>query len=360
VPPDPTKDEVIEARDTLLDVVSDFPFLSDVYKATFLAALLTPLARYAFSGPAPLFLIDSNIRGSGKGLSLDVIALVTTGRAMPVMANPETDEEARKRITALAVGGDPLILIDNIAGSLGSPALDAALTSTVWQDRILGRTEIVKMPLLATWYATGNNVVLLADTSRRVAHIRLESKLENPEERDGFKYPNLREHIRQNRGRLLACALTILHAYSAAGWPDMKLKPWGSFEGWSDLVRSAVVWADMDDPGDTRKELRSRSDQEAGALLAILDGIEYLDKLGGGLTVSQIISLATSADHWEQKPVVALREAIIQLCPTRGKDFPSHCSIGKKFQHLEGRVAGGKYLHRETVDHTGVWSVCTV
>ncbi len=44
--------------------------------------------------------------------------------------------------------------------------------------------------------------------------------------------------------------LTILGAYVQAGRPSMNLRHWGSFEGWSDLVRGAVVFAGLPDPGD--------------------------------------------------------------------------------------------------------------
>jgi hypothetical protein len=353
----PTLEAVRQARDALLDVVVDFPFANEFHKATWLAAVLTPLSRYAFKGPAPLILIDSNVRGSGKGLLCDIVAIIGTGRSMPTMANSGDEDEWRKRVTALALGGDQLVLIDNIAGSLGNAALDAALTSDVWRDRILGRTEIVEMPLRATWFATGNNVVLLADTARRVAHVRLESRMENPEEREGFKYPNLRGHVRENRNRLLAAALTILRGYFVAGKPSMGLKPWGSFEGWSDLVRSAIVWCGLSDPGGSRKELREGSDQEASALHALLTGIDYLDPTGVGLTVSEIIRKVNSQETVRDPLVLALREAITVLCPARGKDFPGTQSIGMKLNHVKGRVAGGKWLVNDKRNNTGVWMV---
>ena len=44
----------------LSDVVCDFPFKSDAHRSAWIASLLTPLARYAFTGPAPLFLMDAN------------------------------------------------------------------------------------------------------------------------------------------------------------------------------------------------------------------------------------------------------------------------------------------------------------
>jgi hypothetical protein len=356
VPRKPTAATVRGAFDLLAEVVADFPFAQAAHKSAWVAGLLTPLARFAFSGPAPLFLVDSNVRGSGKNLLCDVTALTLTGREMPRMANSENDEECRKRITALAVGGDLSVLIDNIAGHLGCPALDSALTSTTWKDRILGRTEIAEMPLQAVWYATGNNVAILADTSRRVAHIRLESKLENPEERKDLRHPQLKEWVLQERPRLLAAALTILRGYCAAGRPDQRLTPWGSYEGWSALVRSAVVWAGFRDPGETRQELRKQSDKEAGALQAILVGLEFLDRSGAGLTASQIVEAAADRNHTEEE-LVALREAILTLCPLGKRDFPSARSVGMKLHHLRGRVAGGKFLERNEKNHAAVWSV---
>ncbi|MEZ6073962.1 MAG: hypothetical protein R3C10_27700 [Pirellulales bacterium] len=122
----------------------------------------------------------------------------------------------------------------------------------------MGRSEIVEMPLLTTWAATGNNVVLMADTSRRVCHIRLESRLENPEEREGFRHPHLTRWVAENRPVLLAAALTVLAAYCRAGRPDQGLKTWGSFEGWSQLVRQALVWAGQPDPGKPARSWPSR------------------------------------------------------------------------------------------------------
>jgi hypothetical protein len=198
IPKNSTLKMAKRAVERLLNVVGDFPFSGEHHKSAWLASLLTPLARYTYEGPSPLLLIDSNVRGSGKGLLADCTAIIVSGRRMSIMAQPKDDDETRKRITALSLFGDSLILIDNISSALGCAALDAALTGTVWRDRILGHTKIVEMPLLATWFATGNNVVLKADTSRRVCHIRLESNDEFPEERTGFEHPDLRSYITKN------------------------------------------------------------------------------------------------------------------------------------------------------------------
>ena len=91
-------------------MVSDFPFASDMHRAAWLAALLTPLARPAFDGPAPLFLVDANVRAAGKGLSLEVISRIVTGNPFPVISYPvnpnDGEEELRKKITSFLLYGD--------------------------------------------------------------------------------------------------------------------------------------------------------------------------------------------------------------------------------------------------------------
>jgi hypothetical protein len=338
-----------------LEVIEDFPFATDAHKAAWLSGVLTPLARYAFHGPAPLFLYDANVRGCGKGLLIDVTSLITAGREMARMSLPRDDDETRKRITALAVAGEPEILIDNLpAGGFGSPSLDAALTATSWSDRILGQTAMVSgVPLYATWYATGNNVILVGDTARRVVHIRLESAEENPEQRSGFHHPDLLAWVRDERPRLTAAAITILAAYCAAGRPDMRLTPWGSFEAWSALVRQVVVWIDLPDPGTTRTELTSQSDREAVALRQLFAGWEEMDSADVGMTVAAVLRELT--EHPTEYD--ALRDALHELAPPKDGKSLNPRSVGAKMHHLRRRVIGGKYFDRRDTNRGAVWKV---
>lgn len=150
VPERPTQGDAVRACDALLEVICDFPFAGDAHKAAWLAGVLTPLARFAFNGPAPLFLIDANVRSAGKGLLADTIARIASGREFARAAYTTDDDEMRKVITAIALEGEQLVLLDNLAGVLGNPCLDAALTATEWQGRILGKSKQPRMPLVAT------------------------------------------------------------------------------------------------------------------------------------------------------------------------------------------------------------------
>jgi hypothetical protein len=331
----PTRDDAIRAAESLMEIVVDFP-LSATYKATWLAALLTPFARLAFDGPAPLFLVDANVAGTGKGLLVDTIAIIVTGKRMPRTVAPREDEEMRKRITAIAMAGEQLIVFDNVVGSFGCASIDAALTGDTWSDRILGESRTTgHLPLTTTWFVTANNIILVGDTVRRTAHIRLESNLEHPEERQDFRYTDLLQWVHQNRGQLAVAALTILRAFWIAGRPRSSARPWGSFEGWSGLIRAAVIWIGFKDPAaeSIRRELREVSDQGVLSLKLLHDGWIEADPHSNGLSVSEAIEQA--------KDIPSLRHAFEML--TGRKDYNA-LHLGKRIASTRNRIVDNKKL----------------
>jgi len=341
LPDHPDRDAAIAARDQLLDVVADFPFEQNVHRSSWLAALLTPLARFAFAGPAPLFLVDANVRAAGKGLLLDCIARIITGERFSIATYTDDEAELRKRITSLALSGDRLALFDNLSGKFGNAVLDAALTATAWKDRALGVNRMVEAPLYVTWYATGNNVAIGADTARRVCHIRLESPEERPEERRDFRHPNLLAWIGEQRKRLLASALTILRAYFVAGCPDQRLPAWGSYENWSAVVRAAVVWIGMPDPGETRLLLQDRADVNAESMVVLLACWEKMDPERRGLTAAEVIDrlykqlpgLPEEGCHADAK---AALESLL------GK--PDARQLGNRLRSFRRRIFQGRFI----------------
>src|SRR5262245_44615863 len=71
----------------------------------------------------------------------------------------------------------------------------------------------------------------------------------------------------------------------------MDLPAWGSFEGWSALVRSAVVWADLPDPGETRLQLQESADVTAEWMGVLLGCWEQMDPARKGLTAAETVQL---------------------------------------------------------------------
>jgi hypothetical protein len=93
IPGRPSRQDAASACAELLEVVADFPFAAGCHRSAWLAALLTPLARFTYDGPAPLFLADANKRGSGKGLLLNTISLIVSGGDFTVATYTDDDDE---------------------------------------------------------------------------------------------------------------------------------------------------------------------------------------------------------------------------------------------------------------------------
>ncbi len=219
IPENPTPNDAHEALNTLLAVVSDFPFAKKQYLSAWFAALFTPMCSLVYDDCAPLFLFDAATPGTGKGLLAQSAALIATGRRFSTTPYSEKSEELRKVITSVVLSGERTVLFDNVVGHFGGAALEAAITSTTWSDRILGGSDRVNLPLNVIWYATANNARPTNDMPRRICHIRLESDDARPETRTDFKIKNLRLHIEKQQPELLAASCTILRAWFAGGWP---------------------------------------------------------------------------------------------------------------------------------------------
>jgi hypothetical protein len=339
-------------------VTCDFSFQRKAHEAAWVASVLTPFARFAFPGPSPLFLVEANCRGAGKGLLLNYTSQIATGDNFTVATYTQDEDELRKRITALALAGDRLVLFDNLDGKFGNATLDAALTTTSWKDRLLGVNRVVEAPLYMTWYATGNNVAVGADTTRRICPIRLETDMERPEERKGFKYPNLVMHVHENRGRLQAAALTILRGYLVAGRPEAGLTPWGSFEGWSALVREAVVWTGLADPAEARVQLQEQSDTVAENMAVLLSCWERMDPDQRGLTAADVMNRLYPRKEKDNAPAPPdwygeMRSAIEGLV-----NRADSRSLGNKLRLFRRRVIGGRYLDHAGKEHQATrWAV---
>ncbi len=358
VPANPTQEDAARAAVALSEVVADFPFESNAHRSIWLACVLTLLARPAIDGPCPLFVFDANTRGAGKSLLADVAGIVSHGHVMARKTWPTKDSEVGKVVTSVALEAWPTILFDNVATTLGGPSLDAALTATVWQDRLLGESRTTgQLPLTTVWIATGNNVELAADTARRTLLARLESLDEHPEDRTTFRHPDLKQWVRRQRPRLAVAGLTVLRAFLAAGRPEVGLTPWGSFEVWSSLIRGAIVFAGQSDPWQTRDTVRD-SDRSAELLRLLHAGIEEADVDGKGVTTAEVERLLShavdqpSADQWP-----TLRIAMTELC---GSKVLSR-TIGYELRKIRGRVCAGKRLESRP-GHGGVkrWFVESV
>jgi hypothetical protein len=201
---------------------------------------------------------------------------------MPVMSTGASEEETEKRLGAAMLAGQPLISIDNISGELGGDALCQIIERPVVEIRILGRSERVRIEARGTsMFATGNNFVVVGDVCRRVITVNLDPAMERPELRQ-FDFDPI-DVILKDRGKYIAAVLTICRAYFVAGRPN-KAPRLASFEGWSDCVRSALIWLGKADPVQSMESARAE-DPERIELSEMLEAWSRVIGAGGGSRV---------------------------------------------------------------------------
>ncbi len=356
VPDFPTQTDAAVAMTRILDLVSDFDFVNPAGKSVWACGLLSVAARHTFNGPVPIIIIDAAKRGSGKTMLADVASMIATGVKASRMFYTDDDVEMDKRITSLALAGEQTVLIDNIVGTLASPPLDAALTSDSYKGRILGKSEMTPaMPMKIVWFATGNGLIIGADTSRRAIIARLEPSTDHPEDRTGprpgqvWRYPDLLGYVLEHRAELLGYALTVVKAYILAGRPNMQLTPMGSFEAWSNTIRSAIVFAGAEDPCATVKDARA-ADLQDHALRTMVECWPVADTLE--VTAPTLIQWATvdpppGADMITRAAfdgTRTLREmwrnALLEWLPAKKSDLPSARDLGYALRSIKGSIIG--------------------
>lgn len=295
IPGRPKKDDIAQASALILDdLLGDFPFVSDSERAHAVALLLLGFVRAMIDGPTPLHLIEKPEAGTGAGLMIDIIATIVTGRAVSVMTASDNDEEWRKRITAKLRQMPAMAVIDNINSEIDSAALAAALTAPFWEDRILGVSEIVRIPIRCVWVATGNNPQFSREIARRIVRIRLDAKRDRPWLRSGFRHPDLMSWVRANRPRLVAACLLLGTAWIAAGKPA-GVKNIGSFEAWSRIIGGILDVAGVDGFLGNLDELMAASDAEGAIWRGLVAA--WWDRFGTAeVGTSDLYELALSSE----------------------------------------------------------------
>jgi putative DNA primase/helicase len=306
IPEKPTKPRVREAKKLIAEMIGDFPYDSEASRANTLALALTPVMREVIDGPVPLAAVDKPSPGSGASLLVETLAVVTSGSEPGAMGATENDEEQRKQITAKLRDGDVWILFDNVNVELKSAALARALTASEWQDRILGVSKTLRVPIRNVWVATANNLELSLEIARRSYWIRLDAQVEKPWERppEEFKHPELKAWAKENRAELLSALMTLgrYWFHKKQPVPD-DLPVMGSFESWSRVLGGVLHAADVDGFLGNAGALYEKSISHSGLWAAFLE--VWHETYGStGVTAGKI------ADDLGQGEHPALREVL--------------------------------------------------
>lgn len=175
-------------------------------RAHVLAMGLQMIMRSVISGPCPSYHVTKPTAGTGGSLLVQTVHRIFAGGPAPDIPLSDAPDELRKVITALLRCGAPLLLFDNIKpGFVDIPIMAQLITSGVWRDRILGKSEVVTIPFSGQIVLVGNQLVFNREMVRRNIPIGLNTNLVNPDRertRKDYKHPDLHKFIDDNRANI--------------------------------------------------------------------------------------------------------------------------------------------------------------
>ena len=343
VPLRPSAAQATAALKKLWYPFESFPFVDEYAKAAHLAALLTAAVRPTVRSSLA-FGYDAPTQGSGKTLLAKCVAVLATGCEPEVYPHIADDAEMRKRLFAALLAGEKVVLLDNILGTFDSPALAAMLTSEMYKDRVLGRSETPTVPNNAIVFLTGNNLTVAGDMNRRVITCRIDAQTETPFTRS-FNVDPL-TYCFQRRQEMVAAALTLIRFYLSSGVTRPAKGRLASFEEWDDRVRQTVVYIGKTIApgqfGDVMHLIEENQavDPEREALGVLLRALKA--RFGNlPFTANDVYSACISGMSEPETKEGKLWEAVVSVSPNPKL---SVVGIGKTLKYKRDRISDGLEL----------------
>lgn len=340
IPEHPTRLDADRAIEVLQSLLVEFPFSDEPSRSVALSMILTTVLRGALLPAVPMHVATAPQPGTGKSYLADIASAISTGERCAVLALAPNPEETEKRLIGAALAGQQIIAIDNVSEMMAGDFLNQVTERPLLQLRPLGTSTIIRIANSFTVFANGNNLSAPADLVRRTLVCRLDANLENPEER--IFEANPVQAVLANRGRYVAACLIIGRAYIAAGRPN-PCQTLPSFERWSDLVRSALVWLGVPDPCSSMDMARAE-DPIRAARAAVFQSWEEEIPLGRpGFTTSELVEKTENRDE-NGFYCPKLREACLAIAADRSGHSVSPLRLAKWLAKNNNNLIGSLKL----------------
>lgn len=347
VPARPSNDELKHGIEALWYPMKDFPYDSPISRGVCLAGMLTAVCRGQMD-TAPGYMGDAVGPSTGKSLQALTMAALAGGNP-GVFADAKDEDEIRKRLLSILLAGQRTIILDNIERTFSSSVLSAFLTSGVFEERTLGRSETNRLPARCFVIITGNNLIIKGDLFRRFIQCRMDAKMERPWEREFAINPEA--YVRGHRMELVSAALTILRAGIQRG-PATPGRL-GSFETWNDTVRKSVLLVrdlgllDIDDPVKSIEQ-GFENDPDMEKLKAIVNILA--ERFGGrGFATNEAMEVGAVPGGMMTEADREYREVLVEVAGDKYGN-PSAKILGWWFRRYAGRVVDGKKIIRWKTD----------
>jgi putative DNA primase/helicase len=355
IPERPTRDDALAALAVLEELICRYPFVSPEARSVAIAAILTAVIRRMLP-TAPGFGFTSPVPGSGKGLLCDTIAYLAHGR-QPSSLTQGSEEETEKRISSALMRGDLVILIDNIIESITGAKLLSVLTQQSADLRPLGTSRLVAHDTRTLFLLNGINLTIPGDMCRRILVCGIDPECEHPERR-AFDFDPL-ERVKQNRGKYVMAALTILRAYfiereemwlrAAFGKQvDARPEPLGSYVDWSRWVRDALLWLGQADPV-TTIDTSKRLDPVAERIADVFHHWAEIIGVDVRITVKGAIEEARNAAHGSPASDCGLATNLFDTTQSRPGLLDAFNAVAAPYVELSPNFGDGLRVQAATV-----------
>lgn len=314
-------------------------------RATYLAALLTPLLEMMLPPPWPLVAISAPDRGTGKTLLADCLKALYGGLSR---GYPPDAEEFRKSVTSVLMNSTgKVIVFDNIERQVGNDELSRLLTGAVWSDRKMGGNEQAELPNDRLWVVTGNNIAIRSDQRRRTAWITLDANVEKPWERAGFRIPALESWVEAHWEEVILALAAMVREWVEAGRPlgDGYTRRSDSFGFWLDAVNGILsVSGAVGRVGRSERDGGLVENAEWAALYAALEAEYGVER---SWTVKDVLMQAKLAE--------AVAGAVGDV---RGRNVNVNRVLGNGLSKREGTWIDGRKMVRDGSEKRAVrWRV---
>jgi Toprim domain len=226
----------------LMDLFSEFDFVSDGDRYRMLALILGPAMQTAgfLPGPYPMAVFDAHRHGSGKSSLMDLIIAIY-GEIPAAVTPRDTSRNGGvgsfdNGLSAAFLKNRRFVTIDNHRGQLDSPLLETAITHEFVQVRAAYAPETTLSTRGTIVMLTSNDAQLTPDLTDRSIFVRLRGA-----PREGWRMTQSERNANLSRRQpeLQAAVHAIIKKWHAEGCPK-KEKPSYRFKDWAEPMCGVI------------------------------------------------------------------------------------------------------------------------
>lgn len=334
---EPTKENVVWAKDFIDGWVGDFPFVGPS-KTNFVAMYLLNYVLGLIDDVCPMHIINAPTPGTGKTLLAALSGIAANGKSpgMLTVNFKNTDETRKQLVSALQRGNIPLI-IDNVTDIFGDMTINAMLTQKEYVARILGHNEDVSVYTPNVWVATGNNVSVQFEMARRVVWINMDAGVQYPWQRTGFNHSNITEWTIKNRPLLVRGALILINNWLYYPPQNNAHSTFGSFERWFEIINGIMTVNGYDDFMANQTDMYESNTEDSYGDMQLLINTWWTEHESSLLSASDVFKIAKKL-------------GVVESIGGTNTNTPS--AFAKHVKQYEGNVFNGKRLNIKSYKST--------